>query len=92
MANSVLVTAVTQSPSRRQLFDVSKMPPNGAEWLQEADAIYLTAIAIATLAVIAVLAMTFLHLYYIYHYISNQSIQDNMYYITLLLPVSFIPL
>uniref|UniRef100_A0A9J2PKL9 Organic solute transporter alpha-like protein n=1 Tax=Ascaris lumbricoides TaxID=6252 RepID=A0A9J2PKL9_ASCLU len=42
----------------KELFDISYMPPTGAVWLQEANAFYLTAIILATIATFAVVIMS----------------------------------
>uniref|UniRef100_A0A915CDH8 Organic solute transporter alpha-like protein n=1 Tax=Parascaris univalens TaxID=6257 RepID=A0A915CDH8_PARUN len=70
-----------------ELFDISQMPPTGAVWLQEANAFYLAAIIISTIATVAVVVMAVLHFYYIHYYISNEPIQDNLYYLASLFPI-----
>ncbi|VDM34858.1 unnamed protein product [Toxocara canis] len=87
MTESPLVEVTLARPP--ELFDVSKMPPTGADWLREMNSVYFAAIIIATIAVFAVVVMAVVHLYFIHYYIGNEPVQDNLYYLALLFPVVF---
>ncbi|CAJ0584125.1 unnamed protein product, partial [Mesorhabditis spiculigera] len=61
--------------------------PTVKQWFDEMDLYYEGFIVFSTVCTALVIVISFLHLYYVLRYISNEHIQTDLYYLVFMFPV-----
>ncbi|VDN59874.1 unnamed protein product [Dracunculus medinensis] len=59
----------------------------GAQWLQHMETVYLVFLIICTLIFIAIISLSVVHLIVVYRRIKEEAIQNDLYFLILLLPI-----